>query len=1109
MDQSFAMPASHHLVVTTTKGVYAWTNQGTVEMFSSMSEGIVAAKKVQSGRQLLAVADSQLVVLHDYTQGMQQAYRLRQEDQVEILGHFFIAHADALQGQIRKLYFDRYSERLFFTTTMQNAVQSYSLRNGCLLDPAPTHPSPPTVFAVSPTSDILLSSSANPPTTYLTNIINNRLPMLLQPSCSASAVIAASFHPDRGNIFALGFADGTVAAFNAASFREEHSQGKRTIYAGNRGEIAHIARLHTPISSIITPSHLPSAFASSFHVSAERLIEYGNGETGNTVVAFVPGFPCTTASVGRDGQCCIVQFQRSGFRGASQIIRTWNISGPATSLSIVQLLTNVHSAQRDGPSEDVGSRSVTQSLILAIGRDDGPVLLHDFHGNLLAMRDFSDSGRVLDLEWLDGPGEDTTTAGYQQSDIGFKQAQDGPQLDSPPQSPVVAIQDISSSPPKIRVKLHVKKEHPNRDTLRPSHFQAETSNSQAKNSDYATPTSTLAFRESSKARKKRVPKRKTYAVQTPRRNSIASVASHSTSTSRRRSSTQKAGNYRTPSIPPRPVPRPGGKLALRRQETAKLKAVAGDRSSQLLSRKSSPEANVEDGSNHFRMNTFHKQLAQRTLSPSSTFIKSTYANKEEKPRSSKRSLSPEELRSAVSNDLNALTGSGLRPILSPSVSHPTEGGIAQDGAPNKSPDHYGTRHLSIAPSMLAPLREAAPVQNKALDPSILLTGPPRTEVTHESNQNDCHRVLRASPKRPDLGPSQPYVSKALATTINSGTAGRQSVTSQSSTSTGTIVDWHNPPPTRRMRPLPGQETRYLSKVAETAVEGSSSKKHSEESAGTPLEWRPQVRVAFTRDSYKPQGVERVDQAIPVKTAQQSAWTSQPSAPFVPATTSPMVSPKTEAKTHFVDPGTAYNDEREQPGVVAAPVEPWPTISMQDAERPPKAPSNKTEKESSPPIPGPPTVPTIHAPVPPASVSTPPCSIQTGRASPRPSQPPAAALTPSASRPYAPTTVSAGPDGDHERTTSSACWQPSLYGRMMSSSEAALAAAVGQDPSLYTLEETIRLECHELREQISAAFEEQRKWIEGILREQHLELRELREENWRLKEDVRKPEGNGV
>jgi hypothetical protein len=75
---------SHDLIVTTTKGVYVWNGVGTVELFSSGSSGIVTATKVQIEKDLLAVADSQVVILHDLEQGMQQTYKLRREDQVRI-----------------------------------------------------------------------------------------------------------------------------------------------------------------------------------------------------------------------------------------------------------------------------------------------------------------------------------------------------------------------------------------------------------------------------------------------------------------------------------------------------------------------------------------------------------------------------------------------------------------------------------------------------------------------------------------------------------------------------------------------------------------------------------------------------------------------------------------------------------------------------------------------------------------------------------------------------------------------------------------------------------------------------------------------------------------
>ena len=75
-----AFPRSHHLIVTTAKGVFTWSSHGVKEIFRSGSEGIVAAKKASNGSGLLAVADSQVVVLHDVNKGMQRSYRLKGSD---------------------------------------------------------------------------------------------------------------------------------------------------------------------------------------------------------------------------------------------------------------------------------------------------------------------------------------------------------------------------------------------------------------------------------------------------------------------------------------------------------------------------------------------------------------------------------------------------------------------------------------------------------------------------------------------------------------------------------------------------------------------------------------------------------------------------------------------------------------------------------------------------------------------------------------------------------------------------------------------------------------------------------------------------------------------
>ena len=69
-------PTSNHLIVSTTKGVYTWTFGGVNEIFRSESGGIVTAKKISDGNDLLAVADSQIVLLHDTKKDVSQSHRL-------------------------------------------------------------------------------------------------------------------------------------------------------------------------------------------------------------------------------------------------------------------------------------------------------------------------------------------------------------------------------------------------------------------------------------------------------------------------------------------------------------------------------------------------------------------------------------------------------------------------------------------------------------------------------------------------------------------------------------------------------------------------------------------------------------------------------------------------------------------------------------------------------------------------------------------------------------------------------------------------------------------------------------------------------------------------
>ena len=74
------IPTTNQVIVTSTRGVYSWTNTGTSELFRSGSDGIVAATKASDDKDLIAVADRQVVILHNVKKGMHQSYRLKGAD---------------------------------------------------------------------------------------------------------------------------------------------------------------------------------------------------------------------------------------------------------------------------------------------------------------------------------------------------------------------------------------------------------------------------------------------------------------------------------------------------------------------------------------------------------------------------------------------------------------------------------------------------------------------------------------------------------------------------------------------------------------------------------------------------------------------------------------------------------------------------------------------------------------------------------------------------------------------------------------------------------------------------------------------------------------------
>ena len=300
--------------------------------------------------------------------------------------------ADIAQGHVHLLRYAPDTGNLFFTTSLQNAVCAYSLKDNKLLAPSCEHPSPPTVIAVSSDSHWLLSASVAPPTILLNNLLFNTPVRVIHPQCSSAAVVAADFHPQRANIFSLAFADGVCAIYDVAHLVPIIGRGA---YSRISGEISHVKGLHaivssTPLSNIEMSSLGPGIECANPHV----------GERGIRIaaVALVPGSKAKAVTIGADGKCCVVNFFTGGKKIGS-VMRSWHVQGPATSLALLSFSSKAK-ADHIPESYANGLKKPRRRVLVAIGRQDGIVLLYDLGGHLLRDREFSlDGSRIIELEW--------------------------------------------------------------------------------------------------------------------------------------------------------------------------------------------------------------------------------------------------------------------------------------------------------------------------------------------------------------------------------------------------------------------------------------------------------------------------------------------------------------------------------------------------------------------------------------------------------------------------------------------------------------------------------------------------------------------------------------
>ncbi|KAF8542512.1 WD40-repeat-containing domain protein [Trichophaea hybrida] len=329
------------LFITTNSKICAWDYSGCEPIFTSSSRGIVAAKRARDGS-VLAIADAQVVMLHQMKDGQDKSYRLKGTQ------------------RCRLMQYSHDSRHLFYTDSLHNSVQSYSLSENRVVDAAKSHPSPITSFAVSCDSNLILSTSANPPTVQIFNQMLATT-ISLVPSASSAPVVSCAFHPSRKQLFLLAFGNGVLAAFDYAKLPIAKNQNKK--------ENAGFAMIQCHARGIHAFRHLHDPSIA--------------GSSGITGAGFVPGQRSRAVTVGEDGRCFLVDFEKG------DTIGSWHIGAPGTGLTIREIVAGPNSKK-----EELGG------YLIGVGTIHGKCLVYDGNGNKIAERVIdAEAESVLDVEW--------------------------------------------------------------------------------------------------------------------------------------------------------------------------------------------------------------------------------------------------------------------------------------------------------------------------------------------------------------------------------------------------------------------------------------------------------------------------------------------------------------------------------------------------------------------------------------------------------------------------------------------------------------------------------------------------------------------------------------
>jgi WD40 repeat protein len=190
------------------------------------------------------------------------------------------------------------SRILYFTTTLSNSVQAYSIPNDEPLACLPSHPSPPNAIAISSNGTVLLSASPNPPTIYLQDQRWGRSAAVhFRPTDTQSPATCAAFEQSNGPVqpaytnFVIGFQDGLLAMYRlflpSLRKRSDESRTKPQFFHLQPVRVGVVKKLHKPAMG------------------------------GIMAAEFLPGYKSRVVTIRHDGKCRLVDFE-----GGGKVLRT-------------------------------------------------------------------------------------------------------------------------------------------------------------------------------------------------------------------------------------------------------------------------------------------------------------------------------------------------------------------------------------------------------------------------------------------------------------------------------------------------------------------------------------------------------------------------------------------------------------------------------------------------------------------------------------------------------------------------------------------------------------------------------------------------------------------